>query len=574
MPYILLFFFILLFNQQFLLAENKPMVSISAKDLQFKCSGTNSDQILIITKQNKRIVKFPYFFSTRLINKSLVCQKFEEYLKATNWDFDMQLEEVIDPNGEKVFQDITNNLLSKCLEAGLCYRTFLDLPLINPNLLNCHENLTFARLLEKAKPKQKIKSIKTIHDLQIKAHPEFPLSNITLEYLNDRTVNDLYLSTMSLGNFSLTQFINAARNGNNKNIYFNYDLGIVLPELQTRALLFSTNQIERFFQIPNFGGQDFEMAYHLKFIASPQKNTSILSSMNFASSAKTNYIDFSYAFEDLGIRDELISLSERNQQRFCASKEDYTCLSNLIVDSQESQHKALKEIYRKSCQVLPASHYKSSGYLFLSELGNSEDFIIDKINQAKFELVLLVSQITNKNIYQALKLAQDRGVKVYLSSANYSGQFNSTFDFYYPNVNSKDTWTLIPHMKVMVIDRKLMVFGTGNFSINGLRHNSEVFAQTDNPDAIKTVYDYLAVFAQNANPSLARAVSPEHKKLNYLVWGNVTDPEMHGTEKFTESHLQNYRRFNQTGIQYIEKCRLNHLLFISKRNYKACLSQN
>ncbi len=538
------------------------------------CSSVQ-DKTLEINYQGKLYqINFENLYSTPVINAALVCERFLRSLRDIRKPKPViPLVEQFMKSDLKFYIDQSGFLEKACLQLGYCKRNILDTFRPKKQLRNCHGKVTLAGLLDKSKPKILGVESKIIHDVTVKLHPFEPFSELLRQYINDPNLQEIHTSTMTLGN-QLLSSLSEDLVKTNKKLVLSYDAGVSLfnnQEIRIAKIL-ETAPYAQF--IPLTSGYNFDYFYHIKFIASPQTNKSMLASMNLATPDRTPYIDLNFFFNSPEIRDEFLSISKNNNQRFCERKEDYECLANFYSEETSSH---IPELITRNCPVNnPESKIYRSGYFVNSEDHDLKQYVLNFINQAKEEIIVTSYKLTDRSIANALLKKQKEGLKVYVMLAFKSPVISKEFanQFYSGDV-VKDQYPF-PHMKVIIVDRKELLFGTANFTVNALNNTTELLGKTDNQLAIKTAYDYASVFTQSKNIDLSRELSPETKEHNYVAVTNANEVEPENlpyTETLSQSWMSNYRMVNEDGEKILTKCNLKHLIFITKATYKSCLKE-
>lgn len=103
--------------------------------------------------------------------------------------------------------------------------------------------------------------------------------------------------------------------------------------------------------------------------------------------------------------------------------------------------------------------------------------IIDEINKANNSIYVQAYGFTNKLIISALIKAKQRGVRVHviLDKSNFTERYKNNLDQLNKAgiIVSKDKVSGIAHNKVMIIDHKIVITGSFNFTNNADTRNAE-----------------------------------------------------------------------------------------------------
>ena len=130
-----------------------------------------------------------------------------------------------------------------------------------------------------------------------------------------------------------------------------------------------------------------------------------------------------------------------------------------------------------------------------------------------------------------------------------------------------------PHMKAVVIDRELMLFGTGNFTHAGLRGSNELFAVTRDKKAIASLLQFAASLENSRSPSSSIFFDIDKAENPWLVLAAGSNarasaflaPPMSGFR-------QHYQELTPKGRKRLERCQLQHAVFIPEEDFKLCLT--
>lgn len=109
--------------------------------------------------------------------------------------------------------------------------------------------------------------------------------------------------------------------------------------------------------------------------------------------------------------------------------------------------------------------------------------IIRRIDAARHEIVFWFYGLDDPQIIDALKRAADRGIQLTLtgsSDQNYEGLEKQRLPY---RLRAK---TGLQHAKLMLIDRTILISGTGNFTRSGMMYNNNLFFISRIPEAVAT----------------------------------------------------------------------------------------
>ncbi|MEM7362054.1 MAG: phospholipase D-like domain-containing protein [Bacteroidota bacterium] len=137
---------------------------------------------------------------------------------------------------------------------------------------------------------------------------------------------------------------------------------------------------------------------------------------------------------------------------------------------------------------------------YFSPKGGCEQAIIDAIDSARKEIHIYIFSFTLESIAKALKRAQERNVKVYIiaDKTQAKGQGSQI-----PKISAWlhdlfiDKQKGVGHHKLVIIDRKFVIFGSFNYSKSAQNVNREAIVRiNDEKIAIKFYKEWLRQKAQ------------------------------------------------------------------------------
>jgi phosphatidylserine/phosphatidylglycerophosphate/cardiolipin synthase-like enzyme len=141
--------------------------------------------------------------------------------------------------------------------------------------------------------------------------------------------------------------------------------------------------------------------------------------------------------------------------------------------------------------------------VYFSPNGGCTDAIIQQINRAKTEILIQAYSFTSKPIAQALIAAQKRGVKItaVLDKSNLTQKYSAAT--FLKNVGVPvyiDDKHAIAHNKIMIIDNRVVITGSFNFTMAAETKNAEnLLIMEDMPDLTRA---YRENFQKHSRHSL------------------------------------------------------------------------
>ncbi len=114
--------------------------------------------------------------------------------------------------------------------------------------------------------------------------------------------------------------------------------------------------------------------------------------------------------------------------------------------------------------------------VYFSPNGGCTDAILQQINRAKTEILIQAYSFTSKPIAQALIAAQKRSVKItaVLDKSNWTQRYSAAT--FLKNVGVPvyiDDKHAIAHNKIMIIDNRVVITGSFNFTMAAENKNAE-----------------------------------------------------------------------------------------------------
>jgi len=146
--------------------------------------------------------------------------------------------------------------------------------------------------------------------------------------------------------------------------------------------------------------------------------------------------------------------------------------------------------------------------VYFSPNGGCTDAILIEINQAKSEILLQAYSFTSQPIAQALIRAQKRGVKIsaVLDKSNRSQKYSAAT--FLKNMGIPvfiDDKHAIAHNKIMIIDNRVVITGSFNFSKAAEDKNAEnLLILDDLPDLTRAYQKNFQNHLSHAVPYLGR----------------------------------------------------------------------
>jgi phosphatidylserine/phosphatidylglycerophosphate/cardiolipin synthase-like enzyme len=146
--------------------------------------------------------------------------------------------------------------------------------------------------------------------------------------------------------------------------------------------------------------------------------------------------------------------------------------------------------------------------VYFSPNGGCTDAILSQINRAQKEILLQAYSFTSKPIAQALIQAQKRGVKIIavLDKSNKRQKYSAAT--FLKNMGIPvfiDDKHAIAHNKIMIIDNRVVITGSFNFTMAAENKNAEnLLILDDRPDLTRAYRENFQNHLRHSVPYLGR----------------------------------------------------------------------
>jgi len=145
---------------------------------------------------------------------------------------------------------------------------------------------------------------------------------------------------------------------------------------------------------------------------------------------------------------------------------------------------------------------KSTIEVFFSPKGGCTKAIIEKINKAKESIFVQAYSFTSQSIAQALRNASKDNIKVQviLDKSNKDAKY-SVADYLSSNMTTLiDARHQIAHDKIMIIDSKIIITGSFNFTKSAEEGNAENLLIINSPELAKKYIENWNKHAEHSEP--------------------------------------------------------------------------
>ena len=147
-------------------------------------------------------------------------------------------------------------------------------------------------------------------------------------------------------------------------------------------------------------------------------------------------------------------------------------------------------------------------FYFLPKDDVNNLYIVPKIKESKDEILISAFYLTDKNIIEEIISAKTRGVKVIilldaLGAINFKNKILQLRNTHIPL--KIENWGGKNHEKTIVIDKKILITGSANFSANGLYKNDENVVVIEDMNVALFYRDYFLYLFNSIDDKYLRA---------------------------------------------------------------------
>lgn len=546
------------------------------------CSEDFEKTLEITWRKRLFLVYVPALVNTPIVRGRAACRSFisawqKTYNPADRVIFPLEvIQEEFDASAPVRYRVLSRTFHRKCKDLGFCSDAVLGSFSVQSELKKCQPQLSFQSWWNKMRPRFLKPEYKQISQVTVKAFPFQPLTEDLKEAALKNGNSAVFGATMSAGISSLYKLSNQLNSGT-RPVFLALDAGALFAAREGAVLpnYFLNHPVLH--AIPMTSGVYYKSIFHWKIISDLNAETGILSSMNMSNPLKTPFIDFSYEFSSQKVKRELRDHLYNAMLQQCDRISDFECLVDFSVHDAKLRKGAVEAARRGCHQLQKLNAPKSSpekGYFMQPQDTEVEQLIIDLIGKAEKEVVVLSHKFTLRRVADALIKAKKRGVQIYVLTTRTPHLSNKLPSFFFYSDNQKKSLQMPePHMKVMVVDRQKLFFGTGNFTQNAVRDARELFAVTEDSFAIQNILRVAASLLLGHLGFEAPTFGLSNSSEQWVIGssGNINDENLISEKNPWMPH---YRKVNQKGIQFLKECNLGHPLIVPLELYKECQEQN
>jgi len=544
------------------------------------CKDEIAKTLVLKTSEKSFHVRIGNLIDTGLVNSYSVC-----HILLSRWFKTMQPQSIFHVELEPIthrsdqrslpqYRMLAPDLEGFCLNEGLCASHLLHHSGIDKTLRNCRPQFSFSARLAKLRPSLLAPRIEPIKNVEIEAFPFNPLSQELFSALDSDTSS--MVSTMTIGNrtaIDLRRNLKETRN----HVLLALDAGTILLGQQSRFLWRIFSDIDNLSIFPITSGHEFQSIFHWKLLLSADSKKSILTSMNLSTPASPPLVDFSYFFSDEKVADELRGRLLHTLFLQCQRIEELECLSRFSASTGDSET-YLDKMLQSSCKHLEDVWQKPelppSRYFMESSDTDLLFFVRNLIQEAQDEIVIFTHKFTLADIIPDLHKANQRGVKVFIFSGTPAGMPDDLIPHFFHDISSLQFQMPLPHMKSMLVDRKTLFFGTGNFSQNAFRFARELFAVTSSKTAIDTVLRFSQSYHRAFFKDTGYVFEESDAEKTWVYLNKRSEATLSTTEPDERNWMSAYRIVKSEHSALLKRCSLSNSKIITEEDFLLCLQKN
>lgn len=576
-------------------------IPINELNERIVCSEDVAKAIEIMDKDQAYLVPFAEFVETPIIHNKAICQTvltrwFTRLLSTGRKTVTLKLTPQPSADQRPTYVMLSPELLDFCLSEGICARNILDYQSVDKALISCQPRQNLNTIWQRMRPRLLKTKYYTIPKMRVLTFPITTFTNQIEKISTDSPEGQLdytLSSTMTIGTQTARKMSNR-HSLSSTPLFLALDAGVSFGSGQMLLLAEIFNSHPSIFPLPITSGIEHQTLHHWKLAVNNTADKSILTSLNLATPEKVTHTDFIYQFDNPEITAELRWLLWQRLEQSCQRFDDYQCFVDFAYKDALARSN-LYRLFQDSCSRLTAVPNEirpnpvPAKYFLQPQDSDLEWIINDMIASAKHEIIILSHKLTVPSIVNELRHAQQRGIQVTAITTEAPPRYIRNDAPFIKSFKDTTAAGVIPepHMKVMIIDRTKLLFGTGNFSINALHSARELFAVTNDKDAIATVLRVVVSLSK-----VLEQLSQRESKSPTTSWGlgrsdtswivlkaraceappcrlpPISPPY---TIRHGDPALRNYRQVHPKIAARLSECSLNEELFIPEDSYLNCL---
>ena len=575
-------------------------IQTSRIGIDLKCSEEAPNLIEILLSDKMARVHLSHLTSTPILSQGDICVAFlralRQQLEAKNerrlelqlYQRDSHFQKDDEEDALPSLMTESGTLEQKCLELGYCNPGLFGRFKAREEIRSCNPRFSFQKLWRRMKPRFLDTKLTPIDRVDVEL---FPFTGFSQEMLAEAKALEpgqfLLASTMSIGQQAVGELVGKLTEADS-GAFMAADAGLLLAEPQSSVLKLSRMQ-SRLHILPMTRDSSFSAFYHWKMFVRSSGSESILTSMNLTNPLRVGYTDALYRFHNPEVAAELRNLLIEAASSQCKVPEDFGCMATALQQKPEDGPQ-WAEMFHNACKEFQKigglKSAKPERKYFLEPYDSDLPKVITSlIDEAQSEVVILTHQLFFRGIEYSITQALKRGVRVRIITYEETALDSRLAQSVVLTVDPAKLQSKLPspHMKVLMVDRKQMFFGTGNFTYNGLENGKELFALTSDQNAIATMLQ-VARSLERSTESAKRVIPPigrpAARQLVVLPLTKLQEPApldpksselLHAhTAAMPEQWQKKFVEVTAEGRNALSECGLDEMIFVSFDDYVDC----
>jgi hypothetical protein len=338
------------------------------------------------------------------------------------------------------------------------------------------------------------------HDLGVVSHWREPQENIVdaiIKMTSDTTNQTIVISTMQ---WSYSQLLRLKQHFSPRKIkaYVVGDLEVWLSSRNRNPRELEELSDNQFIIVPAFRTlEGANNSHHIKgAILANDSGDFLFTSTNVTSGDDSKYVELGIHGRNIDFAGDFLLAITDLVADYCVERARLSCvLPNYIVEgdyfhfeAEKMLANACKEYFRdESLRRVYANREKTSR-MITTEKFNVITTITTLVSSAKESVVGVTAQLSQAAIIEAFNKQDTIPKKIFVGEM-------STYPYYKAGVENPhfNVWSniLSPHTKAIVVDDKLLFWGSGNFTQTGVTSPREVFTLISDKKAIAIIKDFI-----------------------------------------------------------------------------------
>ncbi len=256
--------------------------------------------------------------------------------------------------------------------------------------------------------------------------------------------------------------------------------------------------------LPVFNHPDRQGVYHIKGLyAFDGSERFLFTSANLRNQSESRLVDLGLN----GRGGDLATMLRRQimgtADSVCQNKDYLDCSLNARFQPNDPRLQKIHQLVENSCALWESAKKRegnftveSSKQLLLSDQHDVTGKLMELIDRAKESIQISTDYFNHHKLWSTILRAEGRGVRVQLliGSRHVNSHEEDPWLLHKGVVVADQGGSLMPHAKFVLVDRKWLLFGTGNLTVSGLERSQEAFFVTSDSSLIEASREYLKLF--------------------------------------------------------------------------------